>query len=398
MAEFYKKKLGNGLTVLFEKRNLPVISISSTINFGSAFESKSQKGLSHFMEHLMFKGTKTRSHEELVREVEKKGGILNAYTSEEVTSYWDKLPSNHWLSGLNISSDLILNPKFDAVEFEREKGVIIEEIKMYHDDPRSHVLNKIKELLYKKPFGMSVAGNEENIRKATKADILKLFNKNYTTDSMILTAVGNIKFDEFCKEAEKLFPNKERDKISYIPLKINKEETEKRKGIDQAHFVFGFHAPTLDDIKRYDYDIAGAYLFEGMSSVLFQEIREKRALAYAVKGDFDLGRNYGYGMIYVGTMKDKINKIKEIILKEIKDVRNLQKKDFEECKEQLIGQRKVEEEDSINTMNSLMMEEIGGDAKEYYNYNNRINSVKLEDVRSLARLKNFSTFSLVPAD
>ena len=396
MAEFYRKKLKNGMIILFEKRDIDVVSVASTIKFGAAYEDEKIKGISHFLEHLMFKGTKTRSHEEIVREIEKKGGILNAYTSEEITSYWAKLPSKHFFSGLNITSDLILNPKIDKIEFEKEKNVIIEEIKMYKDNPLYYVNDKIKEFLYKKPFGMSIAGKEEIIKKLTREEVIELFKKNYTADSMILTAVGKVDFDEICKKVETIFPSTKRSLIEHNPVKITAEEIEKRKGIDQAHFVFGFHSPSLIEKEKHAYEIAGVYLFGGMSSVLFEEIREKRGLAYAVKGSFDLGKKFGYGTIYVGTMKEKVKEVKEIILTEIKNLKDLKQKDFEECKEQLIGNKNIVEEDSTNVMNALMIEETAGNAEEYYKYEERIRAVKLDDVRKIAKLKSFSSFALVP--
>ncbi|PIN77248.1 hypothetical protein COV15_02785 [Candidatus Woesearchaeota archaeon CG10_big_fil_rev_8_21_14_0_10_34_12] len=396
MAEFYKKKLKNGLTVLFEKRSLPVVSISASVNMGAAFENEKNKGMSHFMEHLMFKGTNSRSQEEIAREIEKKGGVLNAYTSEEITSYWNKLPSRHIFTGISIASDLILNPKFDAVEFEKEKKVIVEEIKMYHDSPGRHVYDKIKEMLYKKPFGMSIAGTEQIINGMTRQGIVDSFESIYTSDSMVLAVVGDADFDEICRQAEKIYPKKTRKILEHNPIKQNSQQTEKRSGIDQAHFIFGFHAPALKDKQRYTYEVAGAYLFGGMSSRLFQEIREKRGLAYAVKGDLDLGKEYGYSAIYVGTMPDKIKKIKDIILKEIRELKNLNQLEFNECKEQLIGERKVVEEDSSSAMNMLLVEEFAGNAEEHYKYEERIKAVKLSNVKNISKLKAYSTFSLIP--
>ncbi len=395
MVEFFKKKLGNGLTILFEKRNLPVVSVAASVKWGAAFENAQNKGISHFIEHLMFKGTKTRGQKEIAREIEKKGGILNAFTSEEVTSYWCKMPSKHIDSGMSIVSDLILNPKFDSAEFEKEKNVIIEEIKMYHDNPRMYVLDKLKEMLYKMPFGMSIAGKEEIVRNLAKKQVIELYNSRYTSDSMILTAVGNADFSEIVKKAEKMFPATKRSVHEEVPVKTNSDKTESRAGIDQTHFMFGFHCPSLREGGRYMHEVIGAYLFEGMSSRLFQEIREKRGLVYSVKGDFDLGKNYGYCMIYAGTKKEAIKEIKAIILKEIKNLKSLKQRELEECKEQLIGMREVEEEDSTNAMNSMMLEECAGDADEYYKYRERISEVKLEDVRKF-QLKNYSSFTLIP--
>jgi predicted Zn-dependent peptidase len=396
MVEFYKKRLKNGLIVIFEKRNLPVVSVSSSVKFGSAFESEETKGIAHFIEHLVFKGTKTRSQKEIAEEIERKGGFLNAYTGEEVTSYWSKLPSRHFLTGISIASDLTLNPKFDDAEFEKEKSVIREEIKMRHDNPSYFVYDKIKEMMYKKPFGLSAGGSEETLRKMNRQQIAKLFNSVYSTDSMIMCIVGKADFGDICKQAEKIYPPTKRKAIKYAPVKRNLEKFEKRAGIDQAHFIFGFHAPTLKEKERYAYETAGTYLFGGMSSKLWQEIREKRGLAYFIRGGFDFGAEYGLGTIYIGTLKEKLKTVRGIIAKEIKNLRDLRQKDFEECKEQLIGTIKVNEEDSSNVMNSLLLEEVGGNAEEYYKYEERIKAVKLAEVRKLWKLRNFSSFSLIP--
>lgn len=395
-TEFFKKKLKNGLTVLFEKRNLPVVAVSASVKLGGAYESEKNKGTSHFIEHLLFKGTKSRNQEEIAAEIEKKGGILNGFTIEDVTSYWCKLPSKHFETAIEIPSDLILNPKFDPVEFEKEKQVIIEEIKMYHDDPRRYAIEKAKELLYEKPFGMNIAGDANIIRALTREKVIDIFNSSYTSDSMILTAVGNADFEEICGLLEKKYPATKRGAADYLPVRKNAETSEKRKGIDQAHFVFGFHAPTMKQQEKYAYEVAGEYLFGGMSSRLFQEIREKRGLAYAVRGDYDCGRNYGYVMIYAGTMGDKIKLIRGIILDEIKKLKNLMQKDIEEVKEQLLGQRDISRENSVDVMNSLMFEEAVGEAENYYKYPEKISAVKLEDVRKIAQLNSYSTFSLIP--
>ncbi|MBI2046569.1 insulinase family protein [Candidatus Pacearchaeota archaeon] len=357
-TEFFKKKLKNGLMVLFEKRNLPVVAVSSSVKWGHAYEAEKIKGISHFLEHLLFKGTKKRSSEEIAVEIEKRGGELNGFTSDEVTSYW--------------------------------------KIKMYHDDPKRYSIEKIKELLYEKPFGSSGAGKAEVIKSLNRQQVVELYNSMYTSDSMILSVVGDANFEDVCQLAEKIYPFTKRKVVGYAPVKKNAELIEKRKGIDQAHFVFGFHAPNIQQKERYAYETACAYLFDGMSSRLFQEIREKRGLAYAVKGDIDMGKNYGYVLIRVGTTEGKIKEIKEIILNEIRKLKETEQKDLEEVKEQLIGQRDIGRENSVGVMNSLMTEEIAGDAEEYYKYPERISAVKLGDIKKISELKSFSTFSLIP--
>lgn len=392
---FYRRKLSNGLVVLFEKRKLPIALTSVTAKFGSEYEEEKLKGVSHFIEHLVFKGTKKRTVKEISEEVEKKGGIINAFTSEEVTCYWNKLPSKYLDVGIDIASDLVLNPLFEKKAMERERRVILEEIKMYYDNPQYYVLNKIKELLYGKPFGLFGAGTHETMAKMTRQDVLNIFS-NYSTNNMILTVVGKGSFDEICEMGGKTFPKTKEEVQEKIPIMNNKVLIEKRKGVEQANLILGYHVPRLVDKNRYAAEILDVILAKGMSSRLFHEIREKRGLAYTVKGFLEQDKNYGYEMIYVGTTKSKIRKVRELILKEIKKMQKLERREFEEAKEQLIGLRNVESEDSESVMMSLIAEENAGNVDEYYKYEDRISVAGLEDVRKLAKLEGYSFIALVP--
>tara|TARA_Y100000310_G_C20668105_1_gene808743 strand:+ start:981 stop:2177 length:1197 start_codon:yes stop_codon:yes gene_type:complete len=394
-TEFYRKKLDNGLTVIFEKRKIPVVAVASSVKFGAQYEHEGIKGVSHFLEHLVFKGTKKRTVTEIAQEVESKGGIINAFTSEEITSYWNKLPSKHFNLGADITRDLVLNPVFESKALERERKVILEEIKMYHDNPSSHVLEKIKELLYEKPFNMSIAGNAKTVSGLSRKKIIELHKNLYSTNNIIFSVVGDTSWNNVLNEAKK-FP-KTKKEVREIPIVLkNQELIEKRKGIDQAHLVLGFHCPTLLDKNRFPMEIFDSILGGGMSSRLFQEVREKRGLCYAIKGNLEQSKDYAHEMIYSGTTKDKVFKIKEIVLREIKKLGQLQKSDFNEAKERLIGLRQISKEKCDLTMVELLQEEIGGDASNYYKYEDKINKVKLKDVRELSKLKGYSFVALVP--
>jgi len=394
-AEFYRKKLDNGITIIFEKRKIPVVTVASSVKFGAQYESEKIKGISHFIEHLVFKGTKNRSVSEIPKEIESKGGILNAFTSEEITSYWNKLPAKYFELGADISRDLILNPLFEKKALEKERRVILEEIKMYHDNPSSHVMEKIKEMLFEKPFNLSIAGTAKTVNGLSREKVVELFNSIYSTNNMIFSVVGKTSLSQVLDQARK-FPKINKN-IRNIPIVLkNKQITEKRKGIDQAHLVFGFHMPKLIDKQRYAAEFFDSILGGGMSSRLFQEIREKRGLCYAIKSSLEQSKDYAYEMVYAGTVKEKVKKIKEIILKEIKNFKNLNKSDFNEAKERLIGLRQISKEKSDMTMVGLLQEEIGGNAEEFYKYEERINSVKLQDVKNLSKLKGYGFVSLIP--
>jgi predicted Zn-dependent peptidase len=393
--EFYRKKLDNGLTVLFEKRKIPVVSVSSTVLFGAQYEPEKIKGISHFIEHLTFKGTKNRNVFQISNEVEGKGGILNAMTGEDFTCYWNKLPKKYFSIGADITRDLVLNPIFDKNALEMERRVILEEIKMYHDNPSSYAIHKIKETLYENPFGLPSLGKSDIISKISRETILRLFDSVYSTNNMVFSVVGDADLDSVIEEARK-FPRKEK-KVDFIPIKEkNFEIIEKRKGIDQAHVVFGFHMPKMTDKNRYSAELFDCILGEGMSSRLFQEVREKRGLCYTIRSNLDQSRDYSYELIYAGTQREKVDEVKKIVLKEIKKMGELKESDLIEAKERLIGLRELNNEKSDSTMFGLIQEEVGGNAEEYYKYEERVNSVKLKDVQDISKLKGYSFVALVP--
>lgn len=393
--EFYRRKLDNGVTVLFEKREIPVIAISSSVKFGAQYESSEIKGISHFIEHLVFKGTKKRSVVEIPREIEGKGGIINAFTGEEITCFWNKLPSKYFSLGADVSRDLVLNPVFEKEALERERKVILEEIKMYHDNPTTYIFEKIKEMLYEKPFNLSIAGTLKTVSGLSREKVIELFNSIYSTNNMIFCAVGKAEWNDVLKEAEK-FP-KINKKISELNIIVkNGELIEKRKGIDQAHEVLGFHMPKLNDKNRYAAEVFDSILGGGMSSRLFQEVREKRGLCYAIKTNLEQSKDYSYEIIYSGTVKEKVSEIRKIVLREIKKLKDLKQKELEEAKETLIGLKQVNKEKCDSTMTELLQEEIGGNAENYYKYEEELNRVKLEDVRKLSKLKGYSFVALLP--
>jgi len=394
-VEFYRKKLDNGLTVIFEKRKIPVVVVSSSVKFGAQYESEKIKGISHFIEHLVFKGTKNRTVSEIPHAIESKGGIINAFTAEEITCYWNKMPSRFFSLGADISRDLVLNPLFEKNALERERKVILEEIKMYNDNPSTYVLEKIKEMLYEKPFNMSIAGTIETVSGLSREKVVDLYNSIYATNNMIFSVVGDVDWEEVLEEAKKF--RKSSKEIRQLNLVLrNGEIIKKRKGIDQAHVVLGYHTPKLNDKNRYAAEVFDSILGGGMSSRLFQEVREKRGLCYAVKSNLEQSKDYSYELIYVGTVKEKIQEVRRIVLREIKKLKDLKQVDLSQAKERLIGLREISKERTDSTMFDLLQEELGGDAENYYRYESEISKVKLGDVRNLSNLKGYSFVALVP--
>jgi len=395
---FQKIKLKNGITVLYEKRDLPIICYSISNPFGGSYETAEVKGVAHLFEHLLFTGTKTRSHEDISGEVEKKGGILNAFTGQDVTSYWFKLPSEHAETGIDIIHDILKNPTFDPMKLEKEKKVVIEEIKIFHDDPERRVYELLESALYEKPFGLGISGSAETVRSLSREKIIEIFNNNYSPENFVVTLVGKADIKKICNRLEKEFQPQNK-KYSHIKIKIkNQDIKEERQGIDQAQLLLGMHVP-LEDKKQKTLEVLNAYLAGGMSSTLFLEIREKHGLAYTVRGRIEREKNYSYYSIYVGTTKEALEKVKQMIIQGFKDVQKMTQKDLEDSKQRLIGIRRIATEESINAMNNLIFEEIStGRSEDYYKYDEKINAVTLEEVKSMAKelIKNYSTAIVCP--
>jgi len=395
--EFKKKVLNNGLTVLFEKRDVPVTTVMLAAKYGSAYETRSEKGMAHFMEHLCFKGTEKRNVKQIAEEVERLGGDLNAFTHEEVTAYHVKLPSEHLNVAMDVIFDIFFNASFPEDEVEKEGNVICEEIKMYRDNPRMHAVEMIKKNLYEEPFGDFIGGSQENVKKMTRKDLFNKHREIYVPSNSILCVIGNNEFDEVVKMAESMsVDGKEVDlKVPDIE-KRNIQNSEKRDGVEQTNLVLGFHFPSSEDKERYAAELFSTILGEGMSSKLFTEVREKRGLVYSVKSDLDMGKDYGYMIIWAGTDEGKRQEVVDICLEEFRKLSELKEEELEAAKIQMIGNRHVEMEGSNETAVNLVMEEISGDANEYYDYEKKIRAVTLDDIKNLAQITEHSSFSLGP--
>lgn len=402
MTKFYKKILGNGMTIILEKRKIPVVSVAYAVKTGSKHEKIEEKGISHFIEHLLYKGTKKRNSIQISKEIEENGGELNGFTSENIVAYWAKMPAKKIDIALEVLTDMIKNPLFEEKEIEKERQVIYEEIKMYKDNPRLHIFDKIREQLYKEPFSKSIAGEIEILEKIKKEQILNFYKKNYNPNNLILAAVGNISFKKLIKFAKKEFNKiKEKTPRHIVNIKTHyKSKTETRQGIEQANLLFAYRVPKANQEKNYAAQVLSELTAGGMSSILFEEIREKRNLAYAIKGDSEIDKDFAYNFIYIGCIPKNKEKIKKIILEEFKKIsKDLTQERLEKIKEQLIGKSQINQEESQNQLSRLIFYEASTDAKELYEYEKNIRKVKLEDVKKIARevTKNkYAIYGLVP--
>ncbi|GBE19744.1 protease 3 precursor [archaeon BMS3Abin17] len=397
--KFYRKILKNGMTILFEKRNIPVVSVAFAVKAGGVNETKNEKGISHFIEHMLYKGTPTRNAQKIAEEIERNGGDLNGFTDELITAYWCKMPSKHLNTALEVLSDMVKNPLFDKKELEKERKVIFEEIKMRKDNPMIHVFDEIQSYLYDGTLGIPLIGNYDTLYSIDREKIVKKFEQIYQPNNMVLCVVGDADFNKIVKFAEDNFGN-EKGKVPELKVGLkNKIKIKSRKGIDQANLVFAYHVPLTSDKKSHTAKVLSTLMAEGMSSKLFSEIRMKRNLAYAVKGGSNTNKDFAYNFVYVGTEKKNVGAVKELILEEFKKVsENLGEKELKQVKEQMIGNHYINMEDSQNQMANLLFYEIEGSANDFYNLEKNIRNVKLKDVKELAKkaTKKYSFFALVP--
>ncbi len=399
MVKFYREVLDNGMTVLFEKRDIPVVSVAFAVRGGGINEKKEEKGISHFIEHMLYKGTEKRNALQVAKEIEEKGGVLNGFTDEEITAYWCKMPSEYLKTAMEVLGDLVKNPKFDEKELEKERNVIFEEIKMRRDNPSIYVLDKITSYLYEEPLGISLIGDEKTLKSMDREAIVNRFNQMYSPNNLILCVVGNANFEEILDFSKNNFGNK-KGKIPELEVnKRNNNGVEKRKGLDQANLIFAHHVPFEKEKEIYAAEILSEIMAGGMSSRLFHEIREKRNLAYSIKGASDINKNFAFNLIYAGTTKKNVEKVKNLIIEEFKKIeKDLSEEELESMKKQIIGNHKISMEDSQNQMDHLLRYEILGDAKKFYDFEENMKSVKLEDVKEIARkaIKDHSFFALLP--
>jgi predicted Zn-dependent peptidase len=349
---------------------------------------------------MLYKGTEKRSSKKIAEEIEKNGGELNGFTSEIVTSFWCKMPSNHLNVALEVLTDMIKNSKFDEKELEKERKVIFEEIKMRRDNPAVYVYDKIQKFLYGGTLGFDLIGTHETMNSISREKILKKYREIYTPNNLILTVVGDADFESIVDWAEKNF-GKEKGSIPEQEIILKNDVcVEEREGLNQATLAFAFHSPLMDDEKVYAAEVLATLMGHGMSSRLFSEIREKRNLAYSVGSSLDSSKKYSYTIIHVGTSPENVELVKEIILKEFEDVsKNLTQKELNQIKEQLIGNYRISMEDSQAQSLHLLYSELSGDAKDFYEYEENISQVNLEDVKKLAsevKEGKYSFFALIP--
>ncbi|MBZ1348646.1 MAG: insulinase family protein [Candidatus Liptonbacteria bacterium] len=343
---YQKTVLSNGLRVI----TIPMPDSLTTTIFvlveaGSKYETKEINGLSHFLEHMCFKGTEKRPKSiDISSELDGIGAVYNAFTSMEYTGYFAKARPNHFDIILDVVSDIYLNQIFDSEEIDKEKGVIIEEINMYEDLPMRRVQELFTNLLYgDQPAGWDIAGPKETIKKLVRDDFIKYRDGHYLSQSSLVVVAGKFKEDEMMKKIEVAFggvkSGKKIPKIKTIEYQIKPEILLKHKETDQTHLVLGVRAFDIFDNRRYALQILTNILGGGMSSRLFQKIREEMAAAYYVSAGADLFTDHGYLAAWAGIDHSKTELVILAILEEFQKIisQPIKNDELQRAKNHLIG-------------------------------------------------------------
>ena len=328
MMDVKETRLANGIRVVTAVLpRLQSMAIGVWLGVGGRYESTKLSGISHFIEHLLFKGTEKRSARDISQAIEGRGGFCNAFTQEEITCYYARVAYDHAWKTFEILCDMYLNPRFDAGDIDREKGVIIEEIMMYRDQPEHVVQEMLIENLWRgHELGRPLIGSPETLKNITREQITTFKRKKYVPDTTVLAFAGRVDHDECVNWAAKLMGRiKPVAAPSYQLVDTGIAQGRlavKSKEIEQTHMALGFRIFGRYDKRRYALKILNVILGENMSSRLFQTIREKHALAYSIGSGIQLFAETGALVINAGLDRNRRARAIELIIREIKRLKN----------------------------------------------------------------------------
>lgn len=355
-----KKILKNGLRVVtVPMKDNPTVTVLVLVEAGSKYETKEINGISHFLEHMCFKGTIKRPKAiDISRELDSIGSQYNAFTAQEYTGYYAKSDAKHFKKIFDVVSDIYLNSTFPETEMQKEKGVIIEEINMYEDLPNRHVQDLMMELLYgDQPAGWNIAGEKKNITEMKRDDFINYKKAHYVPGATTLVVAGKVTEKEVLKEVEKVFGKVVNDKKSKKLKVIEKQDKPqvlvKYKQTDQTHFVMSVRTYDLFSKKNAVLSILGGVLGGGMSSRLFQKLREEMGVGYYVRAYNDVFTDHGFFQISAGVDNKRINEVIEAVLEECKKLKEelVSDEELNKVKECLIGNMRLSLESSDDIAN-----------------------------------------------
>ena len=390
-----RQKLPNGLTVITEQmQHIRSASIGVWLQTGSRDEDAEWNGISHFIEHMVFKGTKHRTAEEIARQVDSIGGNMDAFTAKECICFNVKVLDEHVPTALDILSDLVLNPVFDAADIARERGVIMEEIKMDEDNPDYLVHEIFTQNFWKDhPLGKPILGTKETVKRFERPSVVDAYDHRFSPGNIIVSAAGNLDHDRFVElvtghfEHMKPLKNGNNGFHSSAPKISSRIILRNKKALEQVQLCLGVPAHPIAHEKRHAGYILNTLLGGGMSSRLFQNIRERQGLAYSIYSDLNPYRDTGCMAVYAGTSLASASKVVQSVVSEFRKLKSepVPEEELRRAKAQLKGSLMLSLESSTARMSNLARQEMYFDR--FYDLDElieKIEAVTAEDLTGLA--------------
>jgi len=361
--------LPNGLTILTEKMDhIRSVAMGVWVRAGSRHEMAEMNGISHFVEHMVFKGTKSRSAQIIAREVDAIGGNLDAFTGKETVCFNMKVLDEHVPTALEVLSDLVLNPVFASEEIHRERGVILEEIKMDEDNPDYLVHEIFTQNFWKDhPLGKPILGTKETVRRFERDTLMDFYGGRFLGGNMIFSAAGNIDHDSFVEQVSRRFeslPAGQSPLTQGAPKTTARINLRNKKALEQVQLCLGVPAPPVAHDSRYITLVLNTLLGGGMSSRLFQTVREERGLAYSIYSDLNPYSDTGSLCVYAGTSADRAVQVIDLVMAEFSRLKHelLPADELRRAKDQLKGNLLLSLESSMSRMSNLARQQM------YFNY------------------------------
>ncbi|MDA8233970.1 MAG: pitrilysin family protein [Clostridia bacterium] len=386
-----KVALANGVRILTEE--IPYVrsvAIGIWVRVGSRDELPGQDGITHFIEHLMFKGTENRTAKELAEALDSVGGQLNAFTSKEYTCYYAKVLDDHLELALDVLTDMFFNSRFGPNEIEKEKNVVLEEIKMYEDTPDDQVHDLFTSTIWQgHSLGRPIIGTKERVMSFSRDDVLNYFNHHYVPTNTVIAVAGSIDHLQVVERLGKIF-----GQWSGPPIErqLNRPESRyeiniKNKDIEQVHLCLGVQALPMEHPDIYVLHILNSIAGGGLSSRLFQNIREERGLAYSVYSYHSSYQETGFFAVYAGLSRNNLEDTIQLVMEELSNFRNhgVTPEELTRAKEQLKGSLFLGLENVSSRMSRLGKTELCyGRVITPDEIVEKINHVEIEQVRRLA--------------
>ena len=381
--------LTNGLRLIYVKKPTSSVALQVLVNVGSNWENPRYRGISHFIEHMVFEGTDKRSNaKEIANEIERVGGEINAYTSNERTCFYAKVLGKHFDTALDVMADILQRPLLREEDVERQKNILFKEIDLVTDEPRFHQWVLFQQTMFRKhPSRYPTYGTRASVRRVTGHDLHKFFQKYYLPKNMTLAIVGNVpgvrkKVERaFSKKKGKILPQRMVTEPAQRGTRVKKE----KRNVANTYVVLGHRTVPRWHKDSYVLDVIDAILGRGQSGWMFDEIRNRHGLAYEVGTQHVTEKDYGFFATHLSANKKDVRKVKRLILDQLKRLERLTPDELHEAKTYLEGDFFLSHEDTQKLADEIVFWEQMGNAKWLNDYVKKIKSVSLKDVRRVAK-------------